>query len=352
MGIKNSQVLMRCLKTSKQPIEMQRVHTDCKHEKSDNCVYGQTGHIMKILHIETPLIESRSIHHESNSNLWLKMEALQPCGSFKARGLGYACKKYIADGAKALLSSSGGNAGLAVAYSGRRLGVPVTVVVPETTKKRAIDLIQLEGAEVIITGENWDEAHMSAMEMLRKEIAYIHPFDDPVIWQGHASIIDEIASSGLTPDGVILSVGGGGLLCGAVEGLKRNNWKDVPILAVETVGADSLRAAAAANKNIGIDSINSIATSLGAKKVADRAFELLNEHRIINHIVTDKDAINGCYRFLEDHRIMVEPACGASLSAIYNGCDFLVGKKNVIVIVCGGVGVTLNQLEEWRHQIL
>lgn len=303
------------------------------------------------LHIDTPLIESLSINKELDANIWLKMEALQPCGSFKARGIGYACKKYIADGAKALVSSSGGNAGLAVAYSGRRLGIPVTVVVPKTTKKRAIDLIKLEGAEVIVTGKNWDEAHMHATELSKKEVAYIHPFDDPNIWEGHASIIDEISNAGITPDTVVLSVGGGGLLCGVVKGLKRNSWRDVSILAVETKGADSLRAAFLANKHIGIDIINSIATSLGAKKVAKRAFELLNEHQIVNHIVTDKEAINGCYRFLEDHRIMVEPACGASLSAVYNGCDFLKDKQNVVVIVCGGVGVTMSQLEEWRQLV-
>lgn len=307
---------------------------------------------MAKLHIETPLIESLSINKKSDAKIWLKMEALQPCGSFKARGLGYACQKYIADGARGLLSSSGGNAGLAVAYSGRLLEVPVTVVVPKTTKKRAIDLIELEGAEVIVTGKNWDEAHITAMEMAKGEIAYIHPFDDPIIWQGHASIIDEISGAGITPDGVVLSVGGGGLLCGVVEGLTRNNWQNIPVLAVETEGTDSLNTASIANMHIGIDNINSIATSLGAKKVAKRAFELLSENQIINHIVTDKDAINGCYRFLEDHRIMVEPACGASLSTIYNGCDFLKDKKNVVVIVCGGVGVTMSQLEEWRHQVI
>ena len=305
---------------------------------------------MTRLHINTPLIKSLSINRKLDANIWLKMEALQPCGSFKARGIGYACKKYIADGAKELISSSGGNAGLAVAYSGRRLGVPVTVVVPKTTKKRAIDLIELEGAEVIVTGENWDEAHLHAKALSKNNTAYIHPFDNPNIWEGHASIIDEISSAGITPDALVLSVGGGGLLCGVVKGANRNNWKDVPILAVETKGADSLHAASLANKHIGIDSINSIATSLGAKKVAKRAFELLNEHQIINHIVTDKDAVNGCYSFLEDHRIMVEPACGASLSAVYNGCDFLKGKQNIVVIVCGGVGVTMSQLKEWSRQ--
>lgn len=306
---------------------------------------------MANIHIDTPLIESLFVGKNLRAKVWLKIEALQSCGSFKARGIGYACKKYIADGAKALVSSSGGNAGLAVAYAGRRLGIPVTVVVPKTTKKRAIDLIKLEGAEVIVTGNNWDDAHLHAMTLSKNEVAYIHPFDDPIIWEGHASIIDEISNVGITPDAVVLSVGGGGLLCGVVEGLKRNNWKDIPILAVETKGADSFRAAFLANKHVGIDSINSIATSLGAKKIAKRAFELLNEHRIISHVVTDDDAVNGCYNFLEDHRILVEPACGASLSAVYNACDFLKDRKTIVVIVCGGVGVTMSQLEEWSRHI-
>jgi L-serine/L-threonine ammonia-lyase len=302
------------------------------------------------IHINTPLIESLCISKEKAQKIWLKMETMQPCGSFKARGIGSACQKYVADGARAFLSSSGGNAGLAVAYAGRRLGIPVTVVVPETTKKRAIDLIKSEGADVIITGDNWDAAHQHAMSLVKNESAYIHPFDDPNIWEGHASIIDEISNTGTVPDVVVLSVGGGGLLCGVIEGLKRNHWEDVPILAVETQGADSLSVASLANAHIGIEKISSIATSLGAKKVAKRAFEILHEHQIISHVVTDADAINGCYRFLDDHRTMVEPACGASLSAVYDGCDFLADKQNIVVIVCGGVGVTMRQLEKWRQE--
>jgi len=250
------------------------------------------------------------------------------------------------------MSSSGGNAGLAVAYSGRRLGIPVTVVVPKSTMKRAIDLIKLEDAEVIITGDNWTEAHQYTMSLVKNKVAYIHPFDDPNIWEGHASIVDEISNAGIVPDVVVLSVGGGGLLCGVVEGLKRNHWEEIPILAVETWGADSLYTAYLASEHIGIGKISSIATSLGAKKVAKRAFELLNEHEIFCHVVTDAEAINGCCRFLDDHRTMVEPVCGASLSAVYNWCDFLKDKHNIVVIVCGGVGVTLRQLEKWEDEII
>lgn len=109
-----------------------------------------------------------------------------------------------------------------------------------------------------------------------------------------------------------------------------------------------MSAAFLAKEHIGIDSIHSIATSLGAKKVAKRAFELLNEYPIVSHVVSDQDAVNACWRFLEDHRTMVEPACGASLAVVYDGCNFLQDKTNIVVIVCGGVGVTLRQLKDWR----
>jgi L-serine/L-threonine ammonia-lyase len=132
---------------------------------------------------------------------------------------------------------------------------------------------------------------------------------------------------------IVLSVGGGGLLCGVVEGLQRNDHYSIPILAVETKGADSYSTACLAGKHIGISDITSVATSLGAKRVCKRAFELFNEHQIINHVVSDEDAISGCNSLLHEHRIMVEPACGASISALANTCGFLHDKQNILVIV-------------------
>ena len=85
-----------------------------------------------VLHIETPLFASNAMATRAGQAVWLKMEALQPSGSFKLRGVGHACEHYALRGARRFVSSSGGNAGVAAAHAGRRLGVPVTVVVPET----------------------------------------------------------------------------------------------------------------------------------------------------------------------------------------------------------------------------
>ncbi|WP_176517038.1 pyridoxal-phosphate dependent enzyme, partial [Pseudomonas ceruminis] len=174
------------------------------------------------LHIQTPLIESRPLSLAASRTVWLKLDALQPCGSFKLRGVGHACEVHHARGARHFVSSSGGNAGLAVAYAGRKLGVPVTVVVPETTTERAKELLHQEDAKVVVHGSSWQEANALAQTLIGPHDAFIHPFDDPLLWAGHASLIDEVAATGYKPDAVVLSVGGGGLLSGVVEGLKRN----------------------------------------------------------------------------------------------------------------------------------
>ncbi len=279
------------------------------------------------------------------------MEALQPSGSFKLRGIGRACREHLAQGAKKFVSSSGGNAGIAVAYSGRKLGVPVTVVVPQTTSERAIETIRQEKAEVIVKGETWQEAHNFSIELSGNDSAYIHPFDDPLIWNGHATIVDEIKKSKLVPDAVVLSVGGGGLLCGIIEGLRRNNMAQVPVVAVETRGADSLAASLKAGRHVEIEDIKSVATSLGAKKVAKAAFDWRLKHKMVSHVVSDREAIDTCLQFSIDHRLLVEPACGASLAAIYHPIDFLMDKRNILVIVCGGAGVTISQLEDWKRKL-
>ncbi|MDF0732088.1 pyridoxal-phosphate dependent enzyme [Pseudomonas entomophila] len=301
------------------------------------------------LHIATPLLESRPLSIAAGRAILLKLEALQPCGSFKLRGVGHACETHHARGARHFVSSSGGNAGLAVAYAGRRLGVPVTVVVPETTTARAIELLMLEDANVVVHGSSWQEANERAQSLVGPQDAFIHPFDDPLLWAGHASMIDEVAQAGIKPDAVVLSVGGGGLLSGVVAGLQRNGWQDVPVLAVETEGAASLRAAMDAGHTVELERIASVATSLGAKRVAEQALACTRQHAVHSVLVSDRETLDACERFLLDHRLLVEPACGAALALAYDP-KRLGAYRQVLVIVCGGATATLEQIRAWHAQ--
>lgn len=301
------------------------------------------------LHLETPLVESQPLSVAAGRRIWLKLEALQPPGSFKIRGLGRACETHHARGARRFISSSGGNAGLAVAHAARRLGAEALVVVPETTTQTAIALLERDGAEVIVHGASWQEANALAQSQVGESDAFIHPFDDPLIWNGHASMIDELVRAGARPDAVVLSVGGGGLLCGVAEGMQRHDWHDVPIVAVETEGAASLHLSLEAGRQVTLEAITSVATSLGAKRVCDRAWQWTRERVIQSVVVSDAAALQACERFLADHRLLVEPACGASLALAYDAHASLVPFESVLVIACGGATATLDQIRQWSR---
>ncbi|MEK8046242.1 pyridoxal-phosphate dependent enzyme [Ideonella margarita] len=303
------------------------------------------------LHIETPVVRSQALSRLSGKEVWLKLEALQPPGSFKLRGVGAACEHHAQRGARRLISSSGGNAGIAVAYSGRMLGLPVTVYVPESTTQHARDLIKREGATVVVHGASWQEANALAQTQVSADTAFVHPFDDELLWRGHATLVDELAAAACNFDAIVLSVGGGGLLCGVVEGLRRNGLSHIPVIAVETAGADSLAQSVAAGSRIELPAITSVATSLGAKQICAGAFDVVHSHDLRSQVVTDQDAILACQRFLDDHRLLVEPACGASLALAYGALpDALAPFKRPLFVVCGGATTSARQLERWRTE--
>ena len=160
------------------------------------------------------------------------------------------CERAVKEGKQRFISSSGGNAGIAVAYAGRHLSIPVVVVVPKTTASISRQMIERENAQLIVHGASWQEANEFALSMTGPVDAFVHPFDNPILWKGHAGMIDEVAAAAPEPDAVVVAVGGGGLLAGVVEGLHRNGWPDVPVIAVETFGASSLAQSVAAGKRI------------------------------------------------------------------------------------------------------
>jgi L-serine/L-threonine ammonia-lyase len=235
---------------------------------------------------------------------------------------------------------------MAVAYAGKKLGIPVKVIVPETTSARSISLLKKDNAEVIIHGSSWLEANELAQSLLNDETAFIHPFDDELLWSGHSTIIDEVRATDFKPDLIILSVGGAGLLAGVIKGLLNNKWEDTPIMAVETFGAASLNNSLKKGETVELDKISSLATSLGAKKVSEGAFKLACAHNVKSVLTSDLDTLLACENFLSDHKILVEPACGAALSPIYNQLDELDAFSKILVIVCGGSTMSIDDIRE------
>jgi len=330
---------------------------------------------MSVLHIRTPLTKSErmtAILDKQAHPVYLKLDNLQPSGSFKIRGIGATCADAkINRGSTKIVGSSGGNAGMAMAYAARKLSMSAQLYIPTSTPHFMVEKIKEEGASVVVGGSNWNEANQAASECLEKDpkAAFIHPYDQDTTWQGHSTIIDEIKAqlkeTGIShePAAIVTVVGGGGLAAGILMGMERVGWSGVPLMAMETQGADCFNAAIKEGQIVRLDRIRSVATSLGALSVLPKLFEMKQSGKfdIRSGLVTDEEAIEATIKFAQHHRMMVEPACGAALAAVYsrdstsNPLMDMVKKSQshgpIVIIVCGGNIATLDSMVELRAKL-
>ena len=353
---------------------------------------------------ETPLIHSTALSRATGSRIYLKLENVQPSGSFKSRGVGnFVLQKVIQNqhqrlhyhhqngfgnlGRPAFYTVSGGNAGLACVGAASSLECAATVVVPLTTSPAMIKRLRLAGAaDVIQTGVNLAEAerylhqhllqdteHQSPQKQgedgipafvgteaqepaIHQPKFYVPPFDHEDIWDGNAGIVRELP---FKPDAIICSVGGGGLFVGVMQGLQERGWLgEVDVLAVETEGAASLAESLKHKQLVALDKITSLATSLGVSKVCQRAFDWArwDGAKVQNIVLSDKDAVNACLRFADEERMLLEPACGVNAAACYGGWlnKLVPGLKEdskIVLIVCGGSNVTLDTIRQWQEML-
>ncbi|CUS13747.1 unnamed protein product [Tuber aestivum] len=334
----------------------------------------------------TPLIESNSLSKAAGCRVHMKMDMFQPAGSFKSRGIGNYCLKAVNSRPNRPIrfySSSGGNAGmpfllpiptpfispvkqtnalqkgLAAVTASRSLSQSATVIVPTTTTPLMKSKIQQAGGTVVTHGASWSEAdeHTRALVATDPTGVYCPPFDAEDIWEGNKTLVDELldqlAEEGQSLDAVVLSVGGGGLLCGVQMGLLERGLGHIPLIAVEPEGAAGLAACLKADRLVELDAVTSIATSLGTRRVARRAFELACHGNVRSVVLSDAQATMGAVRLMDDERVAVEPACGISAAVVYDNvlkkvCPELGPDSNVVLVVCGGNSISAEMLAEYR----
>ncbi|KAI8590451.1 serine dehydratase [Geranomyces variabilis] len=325
------------------------------------------------LHIVSPLIDAPELARRHGiKHLFIKNEVVQPSGSFKIRGIGHYIARQLAlhPELTQVVSSSGGNAGMAATVAAGKLGLTAEVFVPTSTPLSMAQRLKAAGAQVIVAGNVWDEAHASAIEHVAKQppgtALLVHPFEGVDIWEGHSTIIDEISRQlpcGVVPDAVVCVVGGGGLLAGVIRGLERcysNAQQRCPVVvAVETAGAAAYAAAIAAgsDKPVALTGITSIAKSLGALQVTPEALAARTRYgkqNVRSLVVTDKQAAAAAIAFADDFRLLVEASCGAGLALAYGPDELskavpeLRPDSCVVFIGCGGALVSLDVMNAWK----
>ncbi|MDF2697082.1 MAG: Threonine dehydratase, partial [Labilithrix sp.] len=221
--------------------------------------------------VTTPTVDDRLAH-----DVWLKLECLQITGSFKVRGALNRVLSLPREQAKrGIVTASGGNHGLAVAYAGRVIGAPTTVYLPRLTPAEKATRIERWGATVVRAGEVWDDAHAAALAHAEREgLTYVHPFADPEVVAGQGTLALEIFERAPETDALVVAIGGGGLMAGtgAAARLLRPG---IRIIGVEPVGAPTLHESLRAGKVIELPGISTKAGTLAPRRSDPYTFEIV-----------------------------------------------------------------------------
>jgi len=293
----------------------------------------------------TPLEHTKSFSAMSGANVFMKLENMQSTGSFKVRGaynkISCLDKKDLERG---VVCASAGNHAQGVAYAARSMGVKATVFMPIFTPPLKVIATRSYGAEVVLTGDAFDDAFAAAMEFQKESGAvFIHPFDDPHIIAGQGTIGLEIFHQLEKIDDVIVPIGGGGMIAGIAIALKEMN-PDIRIIGVEAEGAPSMKVSMEKDSPTTLTSMQTIADGIAVKTPGNLTFEATKKY--VDEIVTvdDTQIAHTAYLLLQRAKILAEPSGVAAIAAVMHRKCNLEG-RNVVPIISGG-NINMGILEQ------
>ena len=287
--------------------------------------------------VRTPCVRSSALSELCRADIWCKLDYLQSTGSFKERGGRHALLQLEeARRAKGVIAASAGNHALALAYHGRSLGIPVTVVMPQFAPLVKQVRCQQFGARVIVHGENIAEARLRANDLVAAEgLTYINGFNDAHIITGAGTCALEIFEQCPEPDAIVVPVGGGGLIAG-ISLVSKTLRPETEIIGVESSRCASMTAALEAGRPVQVVSKASLADGLAVPEVGALSFEVARSR--IGRVVTvsEESIARAILRIAEGEKGVVEGAGATPLAAFMEGkLKHLEGKK-VVLVLCGG----------------
>lgn len=261
----------------------------------------------------------------------MKLEQTQHTGSFKPRGAFNTLLSGPVPEA-GVVAASGGNHGAAVAYAAQALGHRAHIFVPEMAGSSKIALIRGTGADLtVVPGEYANALHMAQEHEARTGAMQIHAYDAPGTVAGQGTCMAEWEDQGLAADTVLIAVGGGGLVAGALGWLRGAR----KVVAVEPESSCALHAALAAGEPVDVDVSGVAANALGARRIGSICLGLARAFDAQSVLVTDA-AITGAQRALwREMRQLVEPAGATALAALMSGAYVPAPGERVAVLVCG-----------------
>jgi threonine dehydratase len=283
----------------------------------------------------TPLTPSATLSERLKTNVYVKLEVFQKTGSFKVRGaFNKALSLRPEERGRGIVAVSGGNHAQAVAYMARALGLKSLVLMPESTPRNYVEATRAYGAEVKFA-PNASAAFAAVAEYEKEGWAYIHPFDDPLVMAGQGTVGLEIMDDVPQVTDVIVSIGGGGFMGGVATAMKSLK-PSVRVWGVETEGADCMSKSIAAGEIVTMDSITSVARTLGAPAPTERTLEIAQKLLESITVVPDAEAVAAMKFILERLKVLTEPAASCTLAAADRLRDKFSAERHVVLIFCGG----------------
>jgi threonine dehydratase len=284
--------------------------------------------------VRTPMLHSRTLSEIVGAEVWLKFENLQFTSAYKERG---ALNKLLQlsgeERSRGVIAASAGNHSQAVAYHARRLGIPATIVMPESTPTVKVTKTEGYGATVVLHGDMFDDAYAKARELaLEKGYVFVHPFDDPNIIAGAGTIALEMLDDAPDLDAIVVPIGGGGLMSGiaiAARAIK----PDIELIGVEAELYPSMKCAIeGCQMPLGGDTL---AEGIAVKQPGELTSRILGEYANEVMLVSERDIERAVAMLADLEKTVVEGAGAAGLAAMLSDPGRFRGKK-VATPLCGG----------------
>ncbi|ARJ56438.1 threonine ammonia-lyase [Campylobacter cuniculorum] len=287
--------------------------------------------------VKTPLAYAPFLSELYKAEIYLKKENLQLTGAYKIRG---AYNKIAnlsqKQKSKGVIAASAGNHAQGVAISARKFGIKAIIVMPESTPLLKVSATKNLGAQVLLKGDNFDEAYAFAINYAKEQgLIFIHPFEDELVMAGQGTLMLEMLDDISDLDTIIVPVGGGGLISGIASAAKQIN-PHIKIIGVGAKGAPAMYESFHAKKALNSNSVRTIADGIAVRDVSSINLKIILESVDEFVLVDDEEIANAVLFLLERHKIIVEGAGAASVAALLHQKIKLTHRKKIAAILSGG----------------
>ena len=296
--------------------------------------------------VETPLDRAPLLSARTGNRVLLKREDMQPVFSFKLRGA-YNKMVHLSAGerARGVIAASAGNHAQGVAFAAQKLSCRALIVMPVTTPQIKIAAVKARGAEVVLSGDSYDEAYAHALRLQAEQgLTFVHPYDDPEVIAGQGTVGMEILRQHPQPiHAIFCCVGGGGLIAGVAAYVKRLR-PQTRIIGVEAEEADAMTRSLAAGARVRLEQVGLFADGAAVKLVGEETFRLCQAH-VDEMVVVDNDAICAAIKdVFEDTRSILEPAGALGVAGLKEYARRTGVKDQALVAVASGANMNFDRL--------